>query len=504
MKSRITGLTVIIVLLFGLILGQAWFVQVHRAEELNRSTANPAVALAARLYPRGEILSSNGSVLAQSIRTRSSYNPWRRIYPYGSLTSDVVGYSSILYGTWGIEYQYDGELVSHPQPAQSVGDLISPKQSSNTVQLTLSVPLQQVAARALAGRDGAVVALDPRNGAVLAMYSDPSYNPNPLASLRTSTQVTTWGAINTNDPLGISPRDNVATQETYPPGSTFKVVTTAGILRYFPALANAAFPQSNQLNLAPYGSNQILYNSGDGDCGGTIVEMLPASCDPGYAWLGIKLGAQNLHDQATEFGYDQVPPLDLPGVVPSYFPAVSYFHDAIPYLAYSAIGQDNVRATALQNALVAAAIANGGKEMTPHLLSLITNAQGDVVQRYQPRAWHHPLGPAESAMVTSLMQAVVTDGTADGVGFLPQDDVAAKTGTAQTALSAENLKTDDWMIAFAPATDPVIAVGVVVPNQTLFDWGATVAGPIVKCVIEGALAIDAKQPPSGTSTTCPK
>jgi penicillin-binding protein A len=501
MKSRITGLTIIIVLLFGLILGQAWFVQVHRAAALNRSTSNPLVVQSSHLYPRGEILSTNGLVLAKSIRTKSTLDPWRRLYPFGALTSDVVGYSSITYGTWGIEYQYNGSLISHAQPARSIGDLISPKQSSNTVQLTLSIPLQQVAARALAGRDGAVVALDPRNGAVLAMYSNPTYDPNPLTSLDSGRQTRWWNKINTNDALGLSPRDNVSTQETYPPGSTFKVVTTAGILRYAPDLANAAFPVSNQLNLAPYGSNQILYNSGHGVCGGTIAAMLPASCDPGYAWLGIKLGAPNLHAQATQFGYNQIPPLDLPGGVPSHFPPVSYFRNADPFLAYSAIGQDNVRGTALQNALVAAAIANGGKEMAPHFLSLITNAQGDVVERYRPYMWHHPIGPAEASTINTLMQGVVTGGTASIVNFLPQDDVAAKTGTAQTA---GNTKTDDWMIAFAPATNPVIAVAVVVPNQTLFDWGATVAGPIVKCMIEGALAIDAKQPPAGTYSTCPK
>jgi penicillin-binding protein A len=501
MKSRITGLTIIIVLLFGLILGQAWFVQVHRAEQLNRSPTNPQVAKDARLNPRGEILSTNGAVLAQSIRTRSSYNPWRRVYPYGSLTSDVVGYSSIIYGTGGIEYQYDGSLISHSQPAQSIGDLIDPKQSSNTVQLTLSVPLQQVAARALAGRDGAVVALDPRNGAVLAMYSNPTYDPAPLTSLSTAVQRAAWARYNADDYLHLPPLGNVATQETYPPGSTFKVVTTAGILRYAPDLANASFPQSNQLDLRPYGSNQILYNSGLGACGGTITSMLPASCDPGYAWLGIKLGAPSLHAQATQFGYNQILPLDLPGVVPSYFPPVRYFNNADPFLAYSAIGQDNVRATALQNALIAAAIANGGKEMAPHFLSLVTNAQGDVVERYRPYMWHHPIGPAEASTINTLMQAVVTNGTASLVQFSPQDQVAAKTGTAQTA---GNTKTDDWMIAFAPASNPVVAVAVVVPNQTLFDWGATVAGPIVKCVIEGALAIHAKQPPAGTATTCPK
>jgi peptidoglycan glycosyltransferase len=115
--------------------------------------------------------------------------------------------------------------------------------------------------------------------------------------------------------------------------------------------------------------------------------------------------------------------------------------------------------------------------------------------------WRHPLGPEEATQVATLMHDVVLYGTASGVGFLYEDDVAAKTGTAQTGDAVNN--TDDWMIAFAPATDPVIAVAVVVPYQPISFYGATVAGPIVKCVIEGALAIDAGQPPAGTYTTCP-
>lgn len=501
MKGRITGLTVIIVALFALVLGQAWFVQVHRASALNSSTNNPVISSAAKLFPRGEILAADGTVLARSIPTGLSLNPWRRSYPLSKLTSDVVGYSSLKYGTGGIEYNYDGYLVTHAQPIRTLSDIINPVHSNDTVALTLSIALQQVAARALAGRDGAVVAIDPRNGSVLAMYSNPTYNPAPLTSINFKIQTAAWKKYNTNDALNFPPLGSVATEQTFPPGSTFKVVTTAGILRYAPALQYASFPYANQLSLKPY-SNLPLYNSGHGACGGTIQTMLPASCDPGYAWLGEQLGGKKLHTQAQQFGYNAVPPLDIPGVVRSVFPPAKTFDNGnVPFLAYSAIGQYNVRSTALQDALVAAGIANGGKVMAPHFLHKITDAQGSVVKLYRPYMWRHALGPNEAQTINKLMQSVVTGGTANQVGFLSQDQVAAKTGTAQTA--GQTL-TDDWMIAFAPASHPVVAVAVVVPNQPIFDWGATVAGPIVKCVIEGALAIDAKQPPAGTYDTCPR
>ena len=501
MKSRITGLTVLIVALFAAVLGMAWFVQVHHAAALDESTANPVTTSDAKLYPRGEITAADGTVLARSIPTGSVDYPWRRSYPLGKLVSDVVGYSSLNYGTGGIEYNYDGYLVTHAQPIRSIADFINPVHSNDSVSITLNIALQQVAARALAGRDGAVVALDPRNGSVLAMYSNPTYNPAPLTSINFRIQTAAWKKYITNDPLNFPPLGSVATQQTFPPGSTFKVVTTAGVLRYAPALQYASFPRSNQLSLKPY-SNKVLFNAGGGACGGTIKDMLPASCDPGYAWLGEQLGGTRLHMEADQFGFNAVPPLDIPGVVASVFPPARTFDNGnIPCLAYSAIGQYNVRATALQDALVAAGIANGGKVMAPHFLHKITDAQGNVVKLYKPYVWRHALGPVEAATVNTLMQGVVTNGTATQVGFLSQDQVAAKTGTAQTA--GQTL-TDDWMIAFAPASHPVIAVAVVVPNQPLFDWGATVAGPIMKCVIEGALAIDAKQPPSGTYTTCPR
>jgi peptidoglycan glycosyltransferase len=512
MKIRITGLTVVIVVLFALVLFQAWFVQVHRADALNGAPGNPSNTQAGVVYPRGLITGAGGIVLARSIPTKSSADPWRRSYPMGALTSDVVGYASISQGTGAIEYKYNSYLVSHRQPARSWSQWLEPVRSADTVALSLEVPLQQVAARALAGRDGAVVAIDPRDGSVLAMYSNPTYNPAPLTSLNQKIVAAAWKHYTTPNANRFPPLGSVATQQTFPPGSTFKVVTTSGILRYYPALATYSVPYAATISLP--NSNQTLTNSGGSACGGTIVEMLPVSCDPGYATLGMMLGGTKLAEQASDEGYNQVPPLDLgsvaggPAVVPSYFPPASYFDPALggpPQLAYAAIGQGQVRATALQNALIAAGIADHGNIMAPHFMRTITDAQGNVVRRFHPWVWHHALGPAMAAQVTSLMQGVVNDagGTANGVGFLPQDEVAAKTGTAQTSASAVNLKTDDWMIAFAPASHPVVAVAVVVPNGTIFDWGATVAGPVVKCVIEAQLAINAKLPPAGTGTTCP-
>jgi peptidoglycan glycosyltransferase len=502
MKRRITGLSVVMLLLFGLIVGQSVFLEVHRASALNQDQINPRIQADYTNYPRGEILSSDGTVLARSIPTGVTGAPWRRSYPFGSLTSGVVGWSSIEYGTWGLENQYLPYLVNHVQPARSFSQLVAPERGADTLTTTLSIPLQQVAARALQGQEGSVVALDPRTGAVLALYSNPTYNPASMTSLDPNIQTAWWKHITTANGDNFEPLATMALKDTFPPGSTMKVVTTSAILRFDPSLATLSWGPASCLNLQPYGSNKYLCNAGGSPCGGTIQAMLPASCDPGYAYLGIQLGADYLYDEATEFGYNQTPPIDLPSgeVTPSYFPPAGIYKNLIPQLGYSAIGQWNVRATALQDALVAAGIAEGGKVMAPHLMRQITGPEGNVIAKWRAHMWKHPLGPIEAAQVSTLMVDVAEYGTAAGI-FLPEDDVAAKTGTAQTGDVVNN--TDDWMIAFAPASDPVVAAAVVLPYQPESAWGATVAGPVMKCVIEGALAIATGQPPANTYTTCP-
>jgi peptidoglycan glycosyltransferase len=333
------------------------------------------------------------------------------------------------------------------------------------------------------------------------MYSNPTYNPTPFTAEEPSVQTAAWKKDIKNDVHGYPPLGLVATQQTIFPGSTFKVITTAGLLKYNPSLMTKSYPEMTYTTLPD--SNKKLFNDGDVECGGTVQEMLPQSCDPGYALLGLALGAQDLTATATAFGYNQVPPIDLPRslVNASFFPKESYLAANPPYVAYSAIGQFDVSTTALENALVAETIADKGTMMTPHFMSYITAPDGSIVTRYKDHPWKTPLTPAQTAQIVPLMQAVVTEGTAEGI-FLPQDDVAAKTGTAQIGNNLTN-ETDDWMIAFAPATDPTIAVAVSVPFQGYSRTGAEEAGPVMKCVIEGALAMQKGLPATGTPTTCP-
>jgi penicillin-binding protein A len=486
--------------LFAAIVGQSAWVQFFHASALDKSTLNPRNNTTNDQYQRGEIVAANGTVLAESVPTGKSSHPWRRIYPEGQLFSNVVGFTSTNQGNWALEAQYNSDLEAHSQPPQSFEQLLAPTQAADSINLTLVPALQHVAQEQLMGRDGSVVAIDPKTGAILAMYSNPTFSPTPFTSTQPSVQRAAWVKDNKKDADGYPPLGLVATQQTIFPGSTFKVITTAGIVKYQPSLLTKNYPYI--VSTALPDTDKRLFNDGDVACGGTVAEMLPQSCDPGYALLGLALGAQSLTSTATAFGYNQIPPLDLPGVVASYFPKESYLAANPPYLAYSAIGQEDVSSTALQNALVAAGIADGGTIMTPHLLSSITGPDGAIIQRYKDSVWKDPLTSSQAAQIVPLMHAVVTQGTAEQVNFLPQDDVAAKTGTAQVGSVLTN-DTDDWMIAFAPASDPTIAVAVSVPFQKFNVTGAIIAGPIMKCVIEAALAMQAGKPVTGTSTTCP-
>jgi penicillin-binding protein A len=335
----------------------------------------------------------------------------------------------------------------------------------------------------------------------LAMYSTPTYNPTPLTTTDFSSYLSAFNLYHVPDSEGFAPIYSMATYDAILPGSTAKVVTTSAIYNLDPALATYNFPTTKCLTNIP-DTNQEICNDADtasaaDACGGTIVQMLPESCDPGYAKLGLLLGADNLAEQASLFGFNTVPPLDLPSgyVQASTYPTAQAMsgggNPGIPGQAYSAFGQQDVSATALQNALVAAGIANGGSIMVPHLMAKITNAQGKVVETYQPRVWKQAMSANAAAEVTARMQSVANCsagvcGTASGDGFPSSLDVAVKTGTAQVGFPTIT-SVADWMIGFAPANNPKVAIAVVVPYQPLSTQGASVAGPIVRQMLEDAL-----------------
>jgi penicillin-binding protein A len=492
---RLSLLAAVILLLLAVVIGQSANLQFFRAKALNASPINPRNNLVTASEARGEIVAADGTILAQSVPTGNN-GAYQRIYPLGALTAGLVGFVSPTYGTWALEAEYNSQLTPHSQPAQSFEQVLAPTQAADNVVLTLNVGLEKVIQHALAGRDGAGVVLDPQNGDILAMYSNPTYNPVPLTSADYTVASAAWKKDTTNNAFGFPPLGEVATQQTFPPGSSFKVVTTSAVIVSKPQLLSKVYPQKTFISLP--NSNKTLSNYAYERCGGTIAEMLPPSCDTGYALVGLDLGGDALAAAADAYGFNQVPPIDLPGAVASNFPAASVFSNDRPQLAYSAIGQENVRESALMNAMIAGAVGNGGVEMVPHLLKEITGPGGKVVARYRDKVWKTPLTGSQAAQIVPLMEDVAKYGTAAGI-FPPADNVGAKTGTAQTGNRAQN--TDDWLIAFAPGGNATVAAAVIVPDQVVSATGASVAGPIIACLIEGGLAVESGQP--AASASCP-
>ena len=506
MGKRIRWLGVVMLLCFAVVLVQLTHIQFGEAKRLADSSNNPKNTTLKYDNERGLILAADGTVLARSVRTPAGSSfKFMRQYPGGALFSGVVGYDSLYYGTAGVEDYYNENLVPHAQPVQSLSQLLNPPpKTTDTVSLTIQPYLQQVAAQSLQNfsgqyKDGAVVALDPRTGAVEAMYSSPSFDPNALADPNVNNETKAGMTdFHSKDTEGFNPGYPLATFHPFAPGSTFKVVTTASVYNLDPSLSNFTFETAGctKPNEIP-NTNQVVCNDSNtpqtaSACGGTIAEMLPESCDPGYAMLGISLGATNLAEQATLFGWNKRPPIDLGSreVLPSNFPPASSLEPPNQaFLAYSAFGQEDVTATALQNAMVAEGIADNGVVMTPHVMAEIHDSQGRLIRTYQPTRYLQATSAVAAEQVNTLMQSVITSplGTANGV-IDSSLDAAVKTGTAQTTAPDGSSATNDWMIGFAPANDPKIAVAVVVPYQEVSYTGAQVAGPIVNAVMHAALS----------------
>ena len=504
MGRRIRWLGVIMVLCLGLVVAQLVNIQLVKAKQLQSSPYNPRIASQQYINPRGSIYAADGTVLANSVKTPAGTNtsayPYQyvRQYPQGPLYAGITGYdSSLYYGTSGIEEQYDSFLSPHQQPPQTLSQLLFRQQQPRTtdsVTLTVEPSLQNAAEQALttlppgANKDGAVVVLQPSTGNVLAMVSNPTFDPNPLVSPSLHAEQLAYFSYTQKDTEGFFPLRPIANRETFPPGSTMKVVTSTAAYNLKPSLAGFNFPVAQCVKFSD--SNVPLCDQ-SGPCGGTMTQMLPFSCDPGYAELGAQLGVPIMTRQSELFGYNSVPGIDLPGTSKSIFPTLAPNSQA--FLGQSSIGQYNVQTTALQNAMVAAGIANKGVLMTPHLMSSIHDSQGALVQTYTPKPESTVATAQVAQQVTSLMEGVIASGTASGVGFPSYLCAAVKTGTAQTDKTTG--LTDTWMIGFAPANNPQVAVAVVVPKQANSSDGASVAGPIMKAVLTAAVPQSSVQQP---------
>ena len=504
MERRIRWLGIVMVLCFLALFVQLNNIQVVKAHALSTASTNPKVMEAARNDPRGDILSADGVVLASSVPATSGYWKYQRVYnPYtATLFSQIVGYDTIFGTRTGVEAYYNSFLQSHTRPAKTLGDLLTTRTVTGNVILTINSALQFKVAGIVQGIDkngsaplaGAVV-INIKTGALEAMYGSPTYDPTGLTATDPKAVTAAYNALDPKNGA-TSPLVSQAFQHGFLPGSTFKVVTSAAVYDHQPSLAKINYPPPVPPLTPVAGCIAVpqtplpLCNFANEACSGTIEQTLPQSCNTAFAQMGMALKT-SLNTEAESFGFNKKVPLDLTGVGVSNFPTAAQLINNAPLQAYSAFGQgtsvSSDIATTLQMALVTAGIANRGVIMTPHVMQQIRDSQGTLVESYRPTPWLTATNPLTAGLVTSLMQAVVTSGTAQGL-FPASENVAAKTGTAQTSGAFGQKLTNDWMIAFAPANDPKVAVAVSVPNQPQVTEGATVAGPPTAAILAAALA----------------
>lgn len=483
---QIRRLTVAFLAMFAVLFIQINYLQVFAADRLANNPANQRLLLEEYEVDRGDILARDGrTVLARSRPTPGTYK-YLRVYPSGPLYAGITGYYSIVFGRYGLEQSQNDYLAGRSPDLLTqnlVDEILGRDKRGATVVTTIDAKLQRVARQALGTLPGAVVALDPKTGQVLAMVANPTYDPNGLASHDPKAVRAAQRPL-VSDPD--KPLLSRATQELFPPGSTFKLVTASAALENG-MTPDTKFPNPPALQLP--NSTSLLHNFGGEHCLGgipqlTLAQALQVSCNVVFGEIGLRLGAEKLVAQAQAFGFDQRIPFETPLVTGS-IPPAGEFADALSFVATSAIGQQDVRANPMQMALVAAAIANGGVEMVPHLVKEIRDADGRVVKTIDPEEFGRPISGRTAAELTSMMVSVVNAGTGTAA-HIPGIQVAGKTGTAETPGGNPHA----WFVSFAPAQNPRIVVAVVVLNGGSLGSEATggqVAAPIAKAVIEAAL-----------------
>ena len=475
--NRVTA--VIIVLLLALIINLS-YIQVFQASELRNQAGNQRVTLTEYSRERGPILLGSQTI-AESTPTNDALK-YLREYGDGANYASITGFYSVVYGATGIESEANDVLAGNDSRffGDRVQQLIANREpKGGAIRLTIDPDAQVAAMKALDGRTGAVVAIDPTTGAILALASSPSFDPNLLSSHDAQDIQDNYEELNA-DPN--QPMLNRPLAMTLPPGSTFKLVTAAAALESGNYFADSELPGPTEINLP--GTDVQLGNWNGKACGTNDVTTLQAaleiSCNTAFAWLGMELGADAIGEQAQKFGFESE--FDVPMTA-----AISRYPTEMnkPQTAMSAIGQFDVRATALQMAMVAAGIANDGVVMNPFLVSQVLGPDLTVLQNTNPSAFGRAMSVENSKILRDMMVGVVTKGTASNAR-ITGINVGGKTGTAE---NAPGEPAHAWFVGLAPSEQPKVAVAVVLQNG----GGATeisgnaLAAPIAAAVMRAVL-----------------
>ncbi|MGW0807098.1 peptidoglycan D,D-transpeptidase FtsI family protein [Nonomuraea sp. NPDC002799] len=484
MNSTLKRAAVACLAMFALLMINVNFLQAVRAEDLRSDTRNTRNYYERYAIERGRI-TAGGKVIAQSVETDSKNFKFVRQYPDGKLYAHVTGFfspesASAIEGTQN--RLLDGssaDLLLRRSIDLFTGE---PTKGAN-VDVTINPKAQKAAYDALrdSGKRGALVAINPKTGAILAMVSLPTYDPAELSGTDKGKVFSRYDELAKEKG---QPLLNRAIAQTYPPGSTFKVVTAAAYLEDDPSRGPQTTVDAPQRLPLP-GTNISLPNYGGAACGSgsvTLIYALERSCNTPFGSIGMDLGFEKLKDQTERFGMGRQ--IGVPMSV-----AQSDFGEKEDKaaLAMASIGQRSNRMTPLQMAMIAAGIANDGKVMKPYLVNKISDAQGDAIEEAKPEELTEAVSSETAGKLREMMVSVVANGTAN-LAQVPGVQVAGKTGTAETA---DGAPPHAWFISFAPADDPQVALAVIVEsgaaNVGAEATGGHTAAPIAKAVLEAVL-----------------
>lgn len=480
MNAQIRQVYGLFILLFALLVGFTSYWAVLDAKGLEDNPDNRRALIKEQEIPRGLIFARDGRTRIAENRSerRGDTRVFIREYPQRGLFAHPVGYSFIQNGRRSLEQSRNDELAGEENEFESIfAGLEGRDREGNDVVTNLDVAGTEAAVNGLAGRKGGVVAIEPKTGKVRVMVSMPEYDPNLIP--------TDFAALDT-DPD--KPTFNRTTQELYPPGSTFKVVTATAALDTGKVTPETVIDGSSPKEI----SGVELENSGGQSFGPiSFTDALTNSVNTVFAQVGERVGRETLVDYMRRYGFFSDPELDYPDVqmVPSGIRrnGREYVTDGFD-AGRVAIGQGGsegaVEATPIQMAEVAAAIANGGRLMKPRLTDRIVRKDGRVKQRIEPDLQSEVMKPETAAQLTEMMGRVVEEGTGTAAA-LAGVRVAGKTGTAEVGANREF--TQPWFICFAPIDDPKLAVAVTLERQPAGSQGGTVAAPIARGVLEAML-----------------
>jgi len=467
--------------------------QVNRTEELASEPGNTRALIRQFDTPRGPIVTADGVVTALSVLAPGESDvKYERIYPTGDLFAQITGYYTFGLGATQLERSKSSLLTgdTFTQRVGAIENILSRNNdNSGSLHLTVRDDMQNVAKSLLGSRQGSIVLIEIETGAVISMWSYPSYDPNQVADpdYDAAFDYVTELQNDDSDPLLAN-----AYQQRYMPGSTFKVLTT-GVALDAGVISLDSFWEDEREYVPPQTSNPIRNYAGT-ICGGDLAEVFRRSCNTPFARIGQDLGPDQFQEGILRWGVEEQIPIDLPGAAASTIGDFTEIEQNLPLLSMRAFGQNEDQMVPIHMAMVAATVANDGAMMAPFVVDAELDHDGRIINRTQPEVWKRPISRKTAGILKDLMVGVAESGTASCCialdGGIP---VAAKTGTAQLNDTGEPERSHAWIVAFAPVEQPKYAVAVMLKGtdaEISAGTGGRLAGPLAKSMLDEMFKID--------------